>query len=45
MSVYPGMFAIAGAILMAFYPLNINKKKMANIESELVERRKQYQYD
>jgi len=43
MSVYPGMFAIAGAILMAFCPLN--KKKMANIESELVERRKQYQYD
>ncbi|MCK5564925.1 MAG: MFS transporter [Planctomycetes bacterium] len=39
MSFYPAMFAIAGAILMVFYPLN--KTKMKTMEADLIERRKQ----
>jgi GPH family glycoside/pentoside/hexuronide:cation symporter len=38
MSVYPAVVALGCVVLMAFYPLN--KHKMAQVESELIERRK-----
>jgi GPH family glycoside/pentoside/hexuronide:cation symporter len=38
MTVYPAVFAFVGMALMFFYPLN--KKKMHQIETELVERRR-----
>lgn len=38
-SIYPGVFALLGMVFMFFYPLN--KTKMAQIETELIERRKQ----
>ena len=39
MSVYPAIFALFGMVFMFFYPLN--KSRMARVESELIERRKQ----
>jgi len=39
MSVYPAIFAIIGMVLMFFYPLK--KHMMMQVETELVERRKQ----
>jgi GPH family glycoside/pentoside/hexuronide:cation symporter len=39
MSVYPAIFAFAGMIFMIFYPLG--KKDMEQIETDLVERRRQ----
>lgn len=39
MSVYPAIFALLGMVFMFFYPLN--KSQMAQVESELIERRKQ----
>lgn len=41
MSVYPAIFALAGVVLMAFYPLN--KKRMEEIEADLLRRRRQYE--
>jgi len=38
MSVYPAIFALLGMVFMFFYPLN--KSRMAQVESELIERRK-----
>lgn len=38
MSVYPAIFALLGMIFMFFYPLN--KSRMAQVESELIARRK-----
>jgi len=38
MSVYPAIIALGCVVLMAFYPLN--KSRMAQMESELIERRK-----
>jgi len=43
MSVYPAIFAIIGMVLMFFYPLK--KQLMAQVETELVERRKQAESD
>jgi GPH family glycoside/pentoside/hexuronide:cation symporter len=43
MSVYPAIFAIIGMVLMFFYPLR--KQMMAQVETELVERRKQAEED
>jgi len=43
MSVCPAIFAIVGVVLMAFYPLN--KEMMMTIETDLIERRKQYEFD
>jgi len=43
MSVYPAIFAIIGVVLMFFYPLK--KQLMAQVETELVERRKQAKGD
>jgi len=40
MSIYPAVFALLGMIFMFFYPLN--KSRMAQVESELIERRKQF---
>lgn len=37
-SVYPAIFALLGMVFMFFYPLN--KSRMAQVESELIERRK-----
>jgi len=42
-SVYPAIFALLGMVFMFFYPLN--NKKMLEIETELVERRKEAQND
>jgi GPH family glycoside/pentoside/hexuronide:cation symporter len=39
MSVYPAIFAIIGMVLMFFYPLK--KHMMMQVETELIERRKQ----
>lgn len=39
MSVYPAIFALLGMVFMFFYPLN--KSRMAQVESELIARRKQ----
>ncbi len=39
MSIYPAIFAFLGMIFMFFYPLN--KSRMAQVESELIERRRQ----
>lgn len=41
MSIYPAVFAIGGAVLMLFYPLS--NKRMKTIETDLIERRKQYE--
>jgi len=41
MSVCPAVFAFVGVGLMLFYPLN--RKKMLQIETELIERRKNYE--
>lgn len=38
MTVYPAIFALLGMALMFFYPLN--KQKMHQVETELIERRK-----
>jgi len=43
MSVYPAIFAIIGMIIMLFYPLK--KHMMMQVETELVERRKQAKED
>jgi len=43
MSIYPAVIALFGMIAMVLYPLN--NKKMAQIETELVERRKQTEKD
>jgi GPH family glycoside/pentoside/hexuronide:cation symporter len=43
MSMYPALIAIAGAVLMVFYPLNA--ATMETIETDLVERRKNYEFD
>jgi len=43
MSVYPAIFAMIGMVLMFFYPLK--KQLMAQVETELVERRKQAEND
>jgi GPH family glycoside/pentoside/hexuronide:cation symporter len=43
MTIYPGIFAVIGMVVMFFYPLN--KAKMAQIESELIARRKQAEGD
>jgi GPH family glycoside/pentoside/hexuronide:cation symporter len=43
MSIYPAIFALLGMIFMFFYPLN--KSRMAQVESELIERRKQSRND
>jgi len=43
MSVYPAIFAIIGMVLMFFYPLK--KQLMMQVETELVERRKQAKND
>ena len=43
MSVYPAIFAIIGMVLMFFYPLK--KQLMAQVETELVARRKQAKND
>jgi len=43
MSVYPAIFAMIGMVLMFFYPLK--KQLMAQVETELVERRKQAKDD
>jgi Na+/melibiose symporter-like transporter len=43
MSVYPAIFAIIGMVLMFFYPLR--KQMMAQVETELLERRKQAEED
>ncbi|UCG56227.1 MAG: MFS transporter [Phycisphaerales bacterium] len=43
MSVYPGIFAVAGMVLMFFYPLK--KQLMAQVETELVERRREAHND
>ena len=40
MSIYPAVFALLGMIFMFFYPLN--KSRMAQVESELIARRKQF---
>ncbi|MBN1457131.1 MAG: MFS transporter [Sedimentisphaerales bacterium] len=42
-SIYPAVFAMVGVVLMAFYPLN--KKTMMTIETDLIERRKKYEFD
>ncbi|MBN2369133.1 MAG: MFS transporter [Vicinamibacteria bacterium] len=39
MSVYPAIFALLGTSFMFFYPLN--KKMMTQVETELIERRRQ----
>jgi GPH family glycoside/pentoside/hexuronide:cation symporter len=39
MSIYPGIFALIGAFIMLFYPLN--KELMKEVENELIERRKE----
>ena len=41
MSVYPAIFAIVGMVLMLFYPLK--KHMMMQVETELVQRRKQHE--
>lgn len=41
MSVIPAAFAFVGVFIMFFYPLS--NKKMAEIETELVERRRQHE--
>jgi GPH family glycoside/pentoside/hexuronide:cation symporter len=41
LSIYPAVFAIGGAVLMLFYPLN--NHRMKTIETDLIERRKQYE--
>jgi len=43
MSVYPAIFAMIGMVLMFFYPLK--KHMMMQVETELVERRKQHQHE
>jgi GPH family glycoside/pentoside/hexuronide:cation symporter len=43
MSIYPAIIALFGMVVMVLYPLN--NKKMAQIETELVERRKQTEKD
>ena len=43
MSLYPALFALVGAGLMVFYPLG--KKMMTIIETDLIERRKQYEQE
>jgi len=43
MSVYPGIFAMIGMVLMFFYPLK--KQLMMQVETELIERRKQAEND
>jgi glycoside/pentoside/hexuronide:cation symporter, GPH family len=42
-SVYPAVFAVLAMVLMLFYPLN--KSKLARVESDLIERRRQSQSD
>ena len=42
-SIYPAIFALLGMVFMFFYPLN--NKKMLEIETELVARRKEAQND
>lgn len=41
MSVYPAVFALLGAAIMLFYPLN--NLRMKQIETDLIERRKFYE--
>jgi GPH family glycoside/pentoside/hexuronide:cation symporter len=41
MSVYPAVFALLGAAIMLFYPLN--NLRMKQIETDLIERRKSYE--
>jgi len=43
MSIYPAIFAMIGMVLMFFYPLK--KQLMTQVETELVERRKQAEND
>jgi GPH family glycoside/pentoside/hexuronide:cation symporter len=43
MSVYPAIFALIGMVLMFFYPLK--KHMMKQVETELIERRKQAESD
>jgi GPH family glycoside/pentoside/hexuronide:cation symporter len=43
MSIYPAVFAIGGAVLMLFYPLN--NQRMKAIETDLIQRRKQYEIE
>jgi len=43
MSIYPAIFALIGMVIMFFYPLN--RKMMMTIETDLIERRKQYEFD
>lgn len=43
MSVYPAIFAVIGMVIMFFYPLKRNM--MMQVETELVERRKEAQND
>ena len=42
-SVYPAVFALLAMAFMFFYPLD--KSKMARVESDLIERRRQSQDD
>ncbi len=42
MTVYPAIFALLGMVLMFFYPLN--KQKMHQVETELIERRQKHEY-
>jgi len=43
MSIYPAIFAFIGMVFMLFYPLN--KKRMEQVETELIERRKKRELD
>jgi GPH family glycoside/pentoside/hexuronide:cation symporter len=43
MSIYPAIIALFGMVVMVLYPLN--NKKMAQIEADLIERRKQAEND
>jgi GPH family glycoside/pentoside/hexuronide:cation symporter len=42
-SIYPAIFALIGMVFMLFYPLN--KFKMAQVQSDLIERRKHFVKD
>ena len=43
MSIYPAIIALFGMVVMVLYPLNT--KKMAQIEADLIARRKQAEND
>ena len=42
-SIYPAVFAFLAMVLMFFYPLN--KSKMAQVQSDLIERRRHLNVD